>query len=233
MAAVKSKAHISRNGDSHDDDGEIKPIGHMEVKVTPPKMQQIQLRIVGTSPLVQLKFGEKAKNQMIETQMAGSQSKKGKKREPKDFHQCFMEARHISTEGWDGIHAAGFRNGLIDACRLVGFHMTQAKLGIRIIQDGYSVDATPLVRITKGEPKMHIQAVKNATGVADIRPRPMWVPGWEAILTIEFDADMFSATDVINLLARMGMQCGIGEGRANGKKGPGCGWGYFEVKTNM
>ncbi len=202
-----------------------------EVQITPPKMVEVAFRIVGTSPLVQCRFGEKARQMMQEAQEAGSQGKKGKKREPKDFEACYNDARHISTEGWDGIHAGGFRAGLVDACKLVGFFMTRAKLGLRIEEDGYAVDGTPLVKITKGEPTMHIGPVRLASGTTDLRARPMWQPGWEAVVRISYDADMFSTTDVLNLLARLGAQCGICEGRANSKDSCGCGWGFFEVKT--
>lgn len=229
MAASKV-ATVERNGHTTAKEPSVKD-NAKEVQITPPKKERVAFRIIGTSPLVQCRFGAKAKNQMLEAQMAGSVGKKGKKREPKDFDACFNDARHISVDGWDGIHAGGFRAGLVDACKLVGFFMTRAKLGIRIIADGYSADGTPLVRITKGTPTMHIGAVRNASGVADLRARPMWAPGWEAVLTIEYDADMFTTTDVLNLLARLGSQCGICEGRANSKDSTGCDWGYFEVAT--
>jgi hypothetical protein len=57
----------------------------------------------------------------------------------------------------------------------------------------------------------------------------MWDMGWECILTVRYDADMFSATDVVNLVARVGCQCGIGEGRPNSKDSTGCDWGLFDV----
>ena len=52
-----------------------------ELQITPPNMRIIRLQLVGTTPLVQHRFGAKARAQMIATQEAGSQAKKGKKRE--------------------------------------------------------------------------------------------------------------------------------------------------------
>lgn len=201
------------------------------VVITPAKMKIVKLKVVGETPLVQCKFSTKARNQIVETQEGGSLSKKGRKRDPKNFKDCFNEARHISTQGWDGIHAGGFRNGMISACKLVGFHMTKAKLGVFVLADGISDEGTPLVRITKGEPRMNVSPVRNATGVVDMRARPMWDPGWEALVTIRFDADMFSVTDVVNLMTRVGLQCGICEGRPNSKDSAGCDWGLFRVET--
>lgn len=216
MTKVEPKNRISKNGDGATAAPAEKPASR-EIQITPAKMETIRLLLIGTSPLVQNRFGEKARNIIIATQEAGSQAKKGKKREPKDFDQCYEQARHLSPEGWDGIHAGGFRRAMVDACKLVGFFMTKAKLGLFVVADGYSVDGSPLTKITKGEPRKVIHPARNASGGADLRARPMWDAGWECILTVRYDADMFSATDVVNLVARVGMQCGIGEGRPNSR----------------
>jgi hypothetical protein len=52
---------------------------------------------------------------------------------------------------------------------------------------------------------------------------------WSMALRVRFDADQFSAQDVGNLLARVGAQVGIGEGRADSKSSAGVGWGHFEL----
>lgn len=200
------------------------------ITITPPRMAIVRVLIRGTTPLVQNRFGSRPMQMMKTAMESGSQAKKGRKREPKDFRACWQDARHISREGWDGINATGFRSALVDACRLCGFRMTHGKLGIFIIQDGYgAADSKPLVRITKGEPKYFEDAVRNQSGVADIRPRPLWEPGWEAVVTMKFDADMFSATEVINLLMRVGVQCGIGDGRPNSTDSCGQGRGLFDI----
>jgi hypothetical protein len=57
----------------------------------------------------------------------------------------------------------------------------------------------------------------------------MWREGWEAKLRIRYDADQFSLSDVSNLLARAGMQVGVGEGRPDSKDSAGLGWGLFSL----
>ena len=137
---------------------------------------------------------------------------------------------HKTAEGWCGIPAPAFRNAMISACRVVGFQMTRAKLALFVVPDGFDAeDGTPLVRITKGEPIYTELAVKNETGVCDLRPRPMWREGWEAVVRIKYDADMFTLTDVANLLMRAGAQVGIGEGRPDSRKSCGIGWGIFDL----
>lgn len=200
------------------------------ITIAPPRIETVTLKIRGTSPLVMNRFSQKAMEQMKEKQKAGSQAKKGAKKEAKDFQACYEGAIHYSREGWIGIPAPAFRNACIDACRLCGFKMTHAKLGVFTEADGFDrVDGTPLVKITKGEPHYVEHAVRLESGVADIRPRPMWSEGWEAVVRIRFDADMFQAKDVANLIARVGAQVGILEGRPCSKNSSGQGWGLFEI----
>lgn len=197
-----------------------------------PNLVTAAFRLIGTAPLVLNAFPAKAREQMRAKQAAGSQAKKGKQRDPKDFQQCFEQAKHVAVDNWLGIPASAFRSAMISACRLVGFQMTRAKLSVFCIADGFDkLDGTPLVRITKGEPHYVEHAVRNESGVADIRARPMWNAGWECIVRIQFDADQFSTNDVANLLTRAGMQVGVGEGRPDSKNSAGMGWGTFTIAS--
>ena len=201
------------------------------VVIPAPKFSTAVFTIFGDAPYVQNKFSHKASQQMKEKQEAGSQANKGKQRVAKDFQDCYEGAKHKTKEGWCGIPAPAFRNACISACRIVGFKMTLAKLSIFIEADGYDVDdGTPLVRITKGEPVYHEAIVSLPNGSPDIRARPMWREGWEAVVRIRFDGDQFTTSDVANLLARAGMQVGVGEGRPDSSKSAGMGWGLFRVK---
>ena len=69
-------------------------------------------------------------------------------------------------------------------------------------------------------------AVRNASGVIDLRARPMWQE-WAFTLRLTYDGDQFSAEDVTNLVFRAGRQVGVGEGRPDSKKSAGMGWGLF------
>jgi len=203
-----------------------------QVTISEPNIKYMKINILGTAPYVQNKFSAKAREMMKAKQEAGSTAKKGAKRDAKDFQQCYKDAMHIMEDGSPGMPAPAFRNAMISACRVCGFQMTKAKLAVFIMADGFDADdGTPLVKITKGEPHYSEMAVRNETGVCDIRPRPMWNPGWEAVVTVRFDGDMFTETDIINLMLRVGMQVGIGEGRPDSKKSCGMGWGLFDIKN--
>lgn len=200
------------------------------VVIHPPKFEVATVRIRGTAPYVQHAFSQKAIDTMIETQSLGSQAKKGRTRAPKDFKAVYEAAMHKSRQGWCGIPASAFRNAMISACRTVGFKMTIAKLSLFVEADGFDAkDGTPLVKITKGQPHEHYASARNDNGSTDIRCRPMWDEGWEANIRIRWDAEQFSASDVMNLFSRVGMQVGIGEGRPDSRNSAGLGWGLFEV----
>ena len=208
-----------------------KQITTQAVRITPPNMQVGEIWIKGTAPLVVHKFSEKAKKMIREQQEAGSTSKSKRKKEAKDFHQCFMEARHISMEGWDGFSASAIRNACISACRLVGYKMTYAKLSLFVIADGWDKEeGSPLIRIIGHEPRQ-LESMVRIGGIqktVDIAVRPQWLE-WGARLRIRYDADQFTASDIVNLVARVGAQCGICEGRPDSSNSAGCGWGTFEV----
>ena len=199
------------------------------ISITAPDFRKIIMEIEGTAPLVINKFSAKARDAMVATQMAGSTAKTRRNREAKDFEDLYNGARHISSEGWDGIHAASFRNASISACKAAGFVMTKAKLAIFIEADGFDVDdMTPLVRITKGKPQMVVSPCRNSSGVIDLRPRPTYFP-WGATLRISYDAGILTDQDIANLFTRVGLQVGIGEGRPDSKSSAGVGNGLFNI----
>jgi hypothetical protein len=97
------------------------------------------------------------------------------------------------------------------------------------MEDGW--DATepqiPLVRII-GKAQMQQDVVRMANGMPNLAFRPAY-HGWKAKLRIRWDADQFTLADVSNLLSRVGLQVGVGEGRPDSKNSPGMGWGTFAL----
>lgn len=200
------------------------------IAIKAPKFSTMTIRISGLAPYMQARFSEKARQAMMAKMEAGTTAKGKKVREARDFDADFRAAQHISTEGWVGIPAAAFRNAMIDACRTVGFAMTKARMSVFVEADGFdAVDGAPLVRLIAGEPERTEMAVRNQTGVVDVRIRPMWRE-WQADVRIRFDSEQFTGSDALNLLARAGLQVGIGEGRPFSKSSNGMGFGLFQVE---
>lgn len=201
------------------------------ITIDAPKFNVLAIEIEGSAPYMQARFSAKAMAKMMEQMEAGSTTRSKRKKEPRDFDADFLNAMHVSEEGWPGIPAAAFRNASIDACRMVGFKMTHARMSIFIEADGLDeVDGTPLVKILGPDPEKTTLPVRNASGVVDIRVRPMWRK-WGAILRVRYDEGQFTDEDVINLIHRAGQQVGVGEGRPYSKSSNGLGYGLFTIKS--
>ena len=107
--------------------------------------------------------------------------------------------------------------------------MTLAKMSIFVEADGWDASAPqiPLVRI-HGEPVKQEDMARVETGQPYVTVRAAYHK-WRAKIVIRWDADQFTLEDIGNLLARVGMQVGIGEGRPDSKNSTGMGWGTVEI----
>lgn len=204
---------------------------YQEIVIKPLKMNHAVFKIIGTAPLVINKFSKKAREEMEEKQKLGSMAAKAKKtKPPKDFEDVYNGHRHISREGWDGLPATAIRAAMIRAAGIAGYVMTMSKVGFSIDQDGFDADDdTPLIKITNAEPIMKKDYVRLATGQSDITARPKYDIGWEAEVRVKYDADIFSSTDIANMLHRAGEQVGICAGRPFSSKSAGMNWGTFTI----
>lgn len=200
------------------------------VAISAPRFGRAEFHIIGTEVLVIHRFSAKTKNEMKLKMETGKAASSRKNREPKDTDQTYQEARYIAKAGWDGFHAGALRNAMISACRLVGFKMTLAKLSIFVEADGYDKDEPqiPLVRIF-GDPTKQEDMARVETGQPYVTVRAAY-HGWKSKVRIRWDMDQFTLADITNLLSRVGLQVGLGEGRPDSKNSAGMGWGLFEIE---
>lgn len=92
------------------------------VEIQAPKMRTAMFTIEGTAPYIQHKWSVKAREEMKEKQEAGSVGKNKRKRDPKNFQQCFKDAQYCAADGgWNGIPAAAIRNACITPAGWRGF----------------------------------------------------------------------------------------------------------------
>jgi len=199
-----------------------------EMVIKPLREAILAFSIKGSAPLLTARFSEKARIK-LQTQMEAGQSSRSKKvRDPRDFVADAEAAMHRMHKTNDpGVPCAAFRAAMISACRTVGFKMTVAKLGLFVMSDGLSKEGTPLIKIS-GAHDISIMPVRNASGVVDLRARPIFAE-WSAVVRVRFDLDLFGAEDVVNLMNRAGRQVGIGEGRPDSRMSAGLGFGTFDV----
>lgn len=203
----------------------------VNVTISAPKIRAISFPIIGTAPLVLHRFSIKVKKEMREAMEKGNTGSRGKKAlKPVDFKENFQMAKYVHADGWEGFNASAIRKAMISACRLARFKMTIAKLSIFVIEDGWDMfePEFPLVKI-KGKARSLVMPVILSNGSPMMCARPCY-DKWEATLNLRYDSDQFSDTDIANLVTRVGMQVGIGEGRPDSKNSAGMGWGTFEIK---
>lgn len=205
----------------------VKEPKSQSVAVKPPNFGTAVFEVRGVAPLVIHRNSQK--DTLRKKYEEGKSATSKKNRDAKDLDAAVDEAKYVSPEGWEGFHAAAVRNAMISACRLVNFKMTLAKLSIFVIADGWDKlePQIPLVRIY-GKAVRQDDIGRTSTGEILLINRPAY-HNWSAKIRIRWDGDQFTVADIANLLTRVGMQVGIGEGRPDSKNSAGMGWGLFEV----
>jgi hypothetical protein len=204
--------------------------------IQPVRFERAQFKLIGMPdvPLVIHRFSAKTKGEMKLKMETGKAASSKKNREPKDSEATFNEARYVSRDGWDGFHAGSLRKALISACRLVNFKMVLAKLSVFVEADGVDElePQIPLVRIRDCQAVKQEDMARVETGQPYVTIRASY-RDWTAQPTIRWDKDQFTLNDVTNLLARVGQQVGIGEGRPDSKNSAGMGWGLFDIEKEQ
>lgn len=203
------------------------------VTIKAPRFGVVTFDVRGLAPLVIHRFSAKTKQQMKDKMETGKAASSKRNREAKSTDDLYEEARYRSAEGWDGFNASSIRAAMISACRLVGFKMTLAKLSLFVEADGQDAlePQIPLIRID-GEPTKQEDMARVETGQPYVTVRAAY-HDWKATIRIRFDMDQFTAQDVSNLIQRVGLQVGVGEGRPDSKNSAGMGWGLFRIEQSQ
>jgi hypothetical protein len=188
------------------------------VTLKPISRNLATIRITSISPLVEHQWSEKAKKQMRDKH-AG---KKTKTREVRDPEAECTAAAYKCSGGEYGFPADGLKKCLINAAHKdIGLEKTllRKSLFIRPFDE-----ANNLLKLETDEPIMREDIVRVGAGSTDLRYRPEFRE-WGITLTLEFDAESISISDVVNLFQRAGFGVGLGEMRPE-KSGD---YGRFEV----
>lgn len=201
------------------------------VTITEPRFERAVIKLKSTAPYVQNRFSSRVQKGIQDTMQEGSAKKKVRKaKPPKDFEAAFRDSLHISTEGWYGIPATAFRAAMVDATRLTEQDMIRAKMAIKVIGNGLDKENfEPLVKMKCKPPRMHVERVRIGINSMDLASRGMF-DEWSADVEVEWDADIFTASDIVNLMARAGWQVGVGAGRPLSRSSVGRGWGTWSVE---
>ena len=195
--------------------------------------QVIKVRIIGETPLVVHNWGIKAKQQMLDVMMQKAKTKKHDVKNPvEDFIESLYWLEGKPTEYTEEAFAEAIENGARFGFPSKGFKAAAVSAGYRagLTKDKVSTNGTfyikgDFVEII-GTPVMREDMVRVANGAPDIRYRGMFTE-WEAEIEINYNANVISAEQLINLVNYGGYACGIGESRTE----KGGDWGRYRVKA--
>lgn len=179
--------------------------GERVVRLKPINVRRLQVRIVGTTPLIHHQWSEKAKSMIREKQ----QGRKSKDRDTRDPEREFNDATYRLPNGAYAIPSSQLKSAICAAAhRDIGIERTLVRKGLFIESDhGFLLELE-----TSGPPKQREDIVRVGMGSADLRYRPEYVD-WAVTLRIQFDADLLQVADILSLLERAGFGVGAGEWR--------------------
>jgi len=216
MATSKNKTAVTQNriakllpSDNGDGQAKLKPI----------KKARVHMRIVGTSPLIQHAWDEKAK-QMMRDKHAGKKSKNRDVRDPQGEGE---RAAYYTEDGKYGIPAMALKSAVISAAHKdIGVEKTLVRKALFLEVK----DRNAVLPMDCDEPEIREDCVRVGMGSTDLRYRPYFYR-WSAGVTWELDRELLTVNELINLVNRAGFGVGIGEWRPE----KGGDYGRFEVDT--
>lgn len=191
----------------------------------------IEVPVESLTPLITNPWSEKAKQMLREGQgigvEPGAPKRKKEPKQPEEEYESRLNAYRLPS-GNHGFPAVAFKGAMVEAARhAAGLTMTEAR-SLFYVTGTESVELVTL----SGEPKMFEAFPRNASGVVDIRYRPIFYD-WGATLKVQFDAELIDTSSVVNLINRAGMECGIGEWRPMSKQSKTGQYGMFQVRSTV
>lgn len=163
------------------------------------KRQFVQIRLIGDSPLIVHRFGEKARKMMLDKQMGKAKSGKEAKNPEADYE----ESMYRTEDGQPGFPAIAFKAAAVNAANDAGIQKTLARRAFHVAGEIIPID---------GMPTMREDIVRIAMGTADIRHRAEF-RHWAVTLDVVYNAGIISLEQLINLFQIAGFGVGVGEWR--------------------
>lgn len=159
----------------------------------------VQIRLIGDSPLIVHRFGEKARKMMLDKQMGKAKSGKEAKNPEADYE----ESMYRTEDGLPGFPAIAFKAAAVNAANDAGIQKTLARRAFHVAGEIIPIE---------GEPSMREDMVRIAMGTADIRHRAEF-RHWAVTLDVTYNAGIISLEQLINLFQIAGFGVGVGEWR--------------------
>jgi len=184
----------------------------VRIELPPLRIQSIRVTLIGDSPLICHRWGDKARKMMLDKQMKRAKTA----REAKDPAEDFLDSlywlsprpKEVTKEALAkarfGFPVVAFKSAAVDACSHVD--------GVTKVEARGAFHVGGEYAIITGVPEIREDMVRVGMGTADIRYRGMF-PKWETTLPIRYNGNVLSAEQIVNLFNTAGFAIGIGEWR--------------------
>lgn len=194
-------------------------------QIPTPNIKMMRIRVKGTSALIFHKWAEKAIKMIFDKQM----KKVAQGREVREPEKEYEDSFYYDAESRVAFPARNLKQAIVGSARFIkDVQMTILRGAIFVMgdKDGFIpvlVKGKPVTRADVKKNKdawMRQDMVTVGMGSADIRFRGQ-LEDWSLDFLIQYDADLMSAEQVLNLLQRAGFSQGLGEWRPekNGDNG--------------
>lgn len=187
-------------------------VAELAIQIPKIDIRQMQIRLVGDSPLITHRWSEKAKKEMLDKQMKKAKTAK----EAKDPHADYVASLYWLTDkpanptekdiakAKFGMPCVAFKAAAVGACRFSdGIKMTEARGAFHVVGEYAEIE---------GKPRMRDDMVRINMGTADIRFRGEFMP-WSVSLVVSYNGAALSAEQIVNLFNIAGFGVGVGEWR--------------------
>lgn len=182
-------------------------------------IERLPVTVQGISPLIMHKWSEKAIKMMLDKQMKKAVKGRETKNPKEDVEACIYR----DSDGDVCIPTNMFKQAIVSAVRNVeGLTMTIVRGALFVIGDK---DGNTKLKYSDMVSRQDM--VRVGMGSADIRFRPEF-RNWETSFMVDFNPQVISAEQIINLINLAGFSVGICEWRPE-KNGD---FGRFQVIGN-
>jgi hypothetical protein len=185
------------------------------IEIPAIQLEVMTVRIIGKTPLITHKFGDKAQKSIEDKQ----QKKAKTAREAREPEVEWKDALYVIDEENEkyGFPASGIKKSLVNAGgRFADEKMTVLRGAVNIVGD--------LLEIEGNKPEMRTDAVRLNGGSLDLRYRPEF-KNWSINVPVIFNSNIISKSQVLNLFQIAGFAVGLGDWRPE-KNGT---FGQFEI----
>ena len=191
------------------------------------KVGKMEIWVMGTRPMIQHPFNQKAKRELLFPTGRKTASDKAKSLKHNPMEE-FKQSIYLTNDADTAIcfPATGFKAGCgTAALEVPGVKKTTVNRCLRVEGDALHGDMVSVY----GIPQMYMSMVRasDINRTPDVRTRCI-IPHWVAKFTISYTSPNFSSNDVLALIANAGIIAGVGDDRV--EKGHGA-FGSYVVAS--